>query len=139
MPLRTAAYTALLLSLGILAGCSSLAVTNEDTPASGPDPAYDRLVANRLKSFKNYASYDAFEISDFRWVHSINGWSWLTCVRFQDSGQRRSYALFIKENRIIDGRYAIQADGCDTRAYAPFDQMAGATRPASAGVLEPLY
>jgi hypothetical protein len=137
--LQTAPYAALLLLLGTMAGCSSLAVTNEDTPASGPDRAYNGLVANRLKSFKNYASYDAFEISDFRWVRSINGWSWLTCVRFQERGQRRSYALFIKESRIIDSRYAIQADGCDTRAYSPFDQMVGATRPASAGVLEPLY
>jgi len=138
--LRKAAYAALLLALAVFAGCSGLAVSQEGTPETGPDPAYNGLVATRLKSaFKDHASYDAFEISDFRWLHSVNGWSWLTCVRFQDHGHRRTYALFIKASEIIDSRYAVQADGCDARTYSPFDQMTGATRPANAGVLEPLY
>ena len=70
---------------------------------SGPDPAYNKLVAKHIKdTFKDYASYDAFEISEYRWVHSIKGWSWLTCVRFQDKGRRLTYALFIKQKEIID-------------------------------------
>ena len=31
-----------------------------------------------------------FEISDPRWVHAIQGWNWLGCVRFVDRGHRRS-------------------------------------------------
>ncbi len=138
--LQNAGYAALLLALAVAAGCSSLTVSAEDAPASGPDPTSNALVANRVKSaFKDHASYDAFEISDYRWVHSISGWSWLTCVRFQDRGHRRTYALFIKANEIIDTRYAVQADGCDTLSYAPFDLMTSAARPASAGALQPLY
>ncbi|HKM87389.1 MAG TPA: hypothetical protein VJX48_02175 [Xanthobacteraceae bacterium] len=138
--LQSAAYAALLLALAVAAGCSGLMVSTEDAPASGPEPTYNAMVANRLKSaFKDHASYEAFEISDYRWVHSIIGWSWLTCARFQDHGHRRTYALFIKANQIIDGRYAVQADGCDTGSYSPFDLMTGAARPVSAGVLEPLY
>jgi hypothetical protein len=137
--LQNAAYAALLLALAAAAGCSSLTGSTADAPASGPDPGYNTLVANRLKSsFKDHASYDAFEISDYRWVHSIVGWSWLNCVRFQERGHRRTYAVFIRANDIIDSRYAVQADGCDTASYAPFDLMTGA-RPASAGVLDPLY
>ena len=137
--LQNAASAALLLALAVAAGCSSLSISKEDAPATGPDPAYNTLVANRLKSsFKNHASFDAFEISDYRWVHSVLGWSWLSCVRFQDRGHRRSYAVFIRGNDIIDSRYAIQTDGCDTASYVPFDPMTGA-RPASAGVLNPLY
>jgi hypothetical protein len=138
--MQKAAYAALLLTLAVFAGCSGLAVSKEDMPETSADPAYNELVAKRLKSaFKDYASYDAFEISDFRWVHSVDGWSWLTCVRFQDHGHRRTYALFIKASAIINSRYAVQADGCDTRTYSPFDQTTGATKPASAGRLEPLY
>jgi len=137
--LQNAAYAALLLALAGAAGCSSLAISREDAPATGPDPGYNTLVANRLKSsFKNLASFDAFEISDYRWVRSVMGWSWLSCVHFQDRGHRRSYALFIRGNDIIDSRYAVQADGCDTASYVPFDLMTGA-RPVSAGVLDPLY
>jgi len=136
--LQNAAYAALLLALAA-AGCSSLTGSTADAPASGPDPGYNTLVANRLKSsFKDHASYDAFEISDYRWVHSIVGWSWLSCVRFQERGHRRTYAVFIRANDIIETRYAVQTDGCDTASYAPFDLMTGA-RPASAGVLDPLY
>ena len=138
--LQNAAYAALLLTLAAATGCSSLAISREDAPATGPDPAYDTLVANRVKSsFKDHASYDAFEISDYRWVHSITGWSWLTCVRFQDRGHRRTYALFLRAKDIIETRYAVQTDGCDTASYVPFDLKTGAARPASSGALEPLH
>ncbi len=137
--LQNAACAALLLALAVAAGCSSVTGSDE-TPASAPDPAYNTLVANRVKgSFKDHASYDAYEISDYRWVHSVIGWSWLTCVRFQDHGHRRTYALFIKDNQIVDSRYAVGTDGCDTGSYSPFDLITGAAKPASAGGLEPLY
>jgi len=39
-----------------------------------PTPPYDGMVANRVKSsFKDHASDDAFEISDYRWVHPVGG------------------------------------------------------------------
>ena len=74
-----------LLALSVLPGCSDVASPSEQMPASGPDPGYNNLVANHLKAvFKDRAFYDAFEISAFRWVHSLKGWTWITCVRFQD-------------------------------------------------------
>jgi hypothetical protein len=94
------------------------------------------LVANYLKNtFKNRASYDAFAISAFRWVHSFSGWAWMTCVRFEDNGHPRAYAVFIKDGKVIDGRYAVQTDACNTQTYAVFDAMG----PTRAGVLGPLY
>lgn len=138
--LQKTAGAALVLALAVTAGCSSLTVSTPDTPASGPDPGYDTTVANRIKSsFKDHASYDAFEISAYRWVHSVMGWSWLTCVRFQDHGHRRTYALFLRGNDIIESRYAVQADGCDAISYVPFDLMGGAARPPAPGALDPLY
>ncbi len=138
--LQNAAYAALLLALVAATGCSSLTVSTADVPPSAPDPAYDGMVANRVKSsFKNYASYEAFEKSDYRWVHFVGGWSWLTCVRFQERGHRRTYAVFLREKDIIENRYAVQADGCDTASYVPFDLTTGAAKPPSTGALEPLY
>jgi len=138
--LQNAAYAALLLALAAATDCSSLTVSTADVPPSGPDPAYDGIVANRVKSsFKDYASYEAFEKSDYRWVHSVGGWSWLTCVRFQDRGHRRTYAVFLREKGIIENRYAVQADGCETASYVPFDLTTGAAKPPSTGALEPLY
>jgi hypothetical protein len=126
-PLRHAGWAAVpLLVAAILAGCSELAATNEEAPTSGPDPSYRKAIADRLKSaFKAYASYDSFEISEPRWVHSYRGWTWLTCVRFQDHGHQRTYALFHNANAVVDDRYAVQTDDCDRQAYAPFERMGG--------------
>jgi hypothetical protein len=133
---RQVAGAVLLLMFTLLPGCSDLALPSEDMPASGPDPRYNNLVADYLKNtFKNRASYDAFAISAFRWVHSFNGWAWLTCVRFEDNGHPRAYAVFIKDGKIIDSRYAVQTDACNTQTYAVLGAM-GSTR---AGILGPLY
>ena len=96
----------------------------------------NNLVAKYLKdTFKNLASYDAFAISAFRWVDSFKGWIWMTCVRFEENGHPRTYAAFIKDGKVIDSRYAVQIDACNTQTYAAFDAM-GRT---PAGVLGPLY
>jgi hypothetical protein len=121
-----------------LPGCSDLAQSQEDV-ASAAQPPYPSLVANYLKSsLKDRASFDAFEISAPRWVHSTKGWTWLTCVRFQDHGHLRTFALFLDDRAIIDGRYAVQVDACDAQTYAPFD-LASGTIGRSASELTPLH
>lgn len=137
--LQNATYAALLLPFFLL-GCSALSLPAEDAPASGPDPTFNALVADHIKgSFKDYASYDAFEISEYRWVHSVKGWSWLTCVRFQDKGRQLTYALFIKQKEIVENRYAVATDGCGAQTYSQFDLMGGTKSPGNSGLLAPLY
>ena len=124
-----AAWAALLLA-GTLVRPNSLLATNEVIPESGPDPSYREIVAKHLKStFKDYSPYDAFEISDPRWVHSFKGWNWLICVRFEDHGHRRVYTLFLDGDNIVDARYAVQTDQCGTQAYGLFEQMEGSGLP----------
>ncbi len=104
--------------------------TNEVMPESGPNPSYRDIVANHFKStFKDYSPYDAFEISDPRWVHSFKGWNWLICVRFEDHGHKRVYTLFLDGDNIVDARYAVQTDQCGTQAYGLFEQMEGSGLP----------
>jgi hypothetical protein len=133
---RRAAWAALLLAAaglsGFLVGCSGFAAPTEEVPATGPDLSSREVIASHLKkTFKNYASYDSFEISDPRWVHSMKGWNWLTCIRFQDHGHLRTYAVFLNGDKIVDDRYSVQTDNCDTQTYFPFERMQGG--------LEPLY
>jgi hypothetical protein len=100
--------------------------TNEGVPELAPDPSYRDVIAKHLKTtFKNYSSYEAFEISNPRWVHSFQGWTWLVCVRFQAQGHKRTYALFVSGSNIVDARYAVNTDECGTQAYALFEQMGG--------------
>ena len=108
-------------------------------PATGADPSYTRI-ANDLKNrMKDIAAYDSFEISDPRWVHSINGWIGLVCVRFQDRGHRRTYAFFFTDEQIVDSRYAVQTDACDAQTYSPFDLTTGARRATAISDQDPLY
>jgi hypothetical protein len=124
--------------MGMLEGCGGLAATNEEVPASGPDPSFRERVATHLRrTFKNSSTYDSFEISDPRWVHSIKGWNWLTCVRFQDRGHLRTYAVFLNGDKIVDDRFAVQTDSCDTQTYSPFERMGGSG--GGGGALEPLH
>jgi hypothetical protein len=138
MLMQNAARAALLLPL-VLLGCSAIVLPREDAPVSGPDPSSYTKIAKRLEhSLKDSDKYDSFEISEFRWVHSIEGWTWLTCVRFRDRGHLRTYAVFIRE-QIVNSRFAVETDGCGTQNYTPFTQMPNAARPVNAGELEPLY
>jgi len=137
LPLKIAA-SALAIPL-MLSGCSSLAFAPEDAPAAGPDPSYNTLIAKHLRKFEDINSFSGFEISDFRWIHSVKGWSWLTCIRFQDRGRIRTYALFIKDDDVVLGRFAVETDACAVQTYVPFAPMPDVRRPGTAGELEPLY
>jgi len=108
-------------------------------PATGTDPSYTRIASDLKNRMKDIAAYDSFEISDPRWVHSINGWTRLVCVRFQDRGHRRTYAFFLADEQIVDSRYAVQTDACDAQTYSPFDLTTGARRSTAISDQGPLY
>lgn len=110
----------------------------EEMPAGGPGESFNTVVADHIKTFHDYATYDSFEISDLRWVHTVKGWNWLTCVRFQDKGHPRTYALFIKDGKVVEGRFAVEIDACGLRNYSPFPLLGGAQKPA-ASTLEPVH
>jgi hypothetical protein len=139
--LRQAIFAAPLLALTLLPACSNIALLpQEDAPATGAEPAYAKLVADHIgATFKNRAGHAAYEISGPRWVHALRGWNWLVCVRFQDRGGPRTYAVFIKEGAVVDSRYAVQTDACDLQGYAPFDMMNSTMGPTSVGAQEPIY
>ena len=103
-------------------------------PAPGCDIAFSRIIGEYLKTtFKGIATYENFEISDARWVHAVKGWSWLNCIRFQDRGHVRTYAVFIQTDKVVDNRYAVTADRCGEQTYTPFDEI------PTGGELDPIH
>jgi hypothetical protein len=115
---------------GSLAGCSGIAAPDEQAPPLAPDPAFREVIATHLKTvLKNYSAYQPFEISDPRWVHTVKGWNWLTCIRFQDHGRARIYAVFLGDNKVVDSHYAVLTDNCDAQTYYPFGRMYGGLDP----------
>ena len=131
--------TALVASLVVLPGCSELAQPSE-AAAPPAQPPYVSLAAKYLLSaLKDRASYAGFEISGLRWVNSMKGWAWLACVHFQDRGHLRSYAIFIQDNAVVDARYAVETDRCETQTYTQFDLVTGELGRPTAPVQPPLY
>jgi hypothetical protein len=137
---RAALRIALLAALVVATGCSNLALPADQMTAPDSPPAYVSLAANyMMRTLKDRASYDAFEISNVRWVDSLEGWTWLACVRFRDRGHMRTYVLFIKGNAVVDGRYAVQIDACDAQTYTQFDLASGVIGQPTTVQLEPLH
>jgi hypothetical protein len=132
-------WSALLaLMLLLVSGCAQLAQPSEAPPSTEPPYA---LVASRYLAsvMTDRSAFEDFEISGLRWVHSLKGWSWLACVHFTDHGHVRSYALFIQNDAVIDGRYAVETDACSSQTYTPFDMEKGTLGRPTAPRQPPIY
>jgi hypothetical protein len=111
-------------------------------PSEAPpsvQPPYGSLASQYLASVMAVTSYEDFESSGPRWVHSFKGWSWFACVHFTDHGHVRTYVIFIQNNAVVDGRYAVQTDACGSQTYTPFDVVTGTVGRPTAPRLPPLY
>lgn len=127
---RAAPVTAAML----LAACSDVPLSQTAAPAAAPAD-YGVLIANTLRGFSGYPGYSNFEISPPRWMHAATGWNWLTCVRYAERGQRRTYAFFMDDGAVVNSRYGVLTDQCGAQQYWPFDPATGAvTAPAPAPV-----
>ena len=130
LPATAARALSALMLLGSSA-CTQIAQPSEAAPAE--QPAYAAIAAKYLAAnMADRASFENFEISGLRWVHALKGWSWLACVHFVDHGHRRTYALFMQNDAVVDARYAVQSDSCGSQSYTPFDIVTGVLgRPTS--------
>ena len=68
----------------------------------------------------------------------LSGTVWLTISTRARAENPRTYAVFIKDGKVIDGRYAVQIDACNTQTYNAFDPR-GPMKAMKPGVLGPLY
>jgi hypothetical protein len=135
----TAQRAALFAILAAMSGCSPIALPDNDQ-SPGPQPPYVSRAAKFLQgTLKDTSIYDGYEISGLRWVNTVKGWSWVACVRFDDHGHKRTYAIFLQDNIISDAHYAVETDGCDGQSYTQFDLISGALGRPTAPVQQPLY
>jgi len=136
-----AARRALLASmLAAAAGCAELARPSEAATPPAEQPPYAALAAKYISStMRDRPAFEGFEISGLRWVHSLKGWSWLACVHFLDHGHLRTYALFMQNDVVVEGRYAVQSDSCAAQSYTPFDIVTGVLGRPTAPELRALY
>ena len=108
-----------------LGGCSAGEIIQNWTPDPAPDlsqPNHRRIVSDNIKTvFPGQASFGVLEISGVRQVDHLSGPAWVTCLKLDANGGPQHYAIFIKNNKIIDSRLGILIDRCHKEAYTPFD------------------
>jgi hypothetical protein len=114
---------ALLAACALLVQCSAVPV--ESAAAPPPPSNYGVLASNTVKGFQPFTTYSDFEIAAPRWVHAETGWNWLVCLRYEDRGHRRYYAVFIQGDSVVNSRSDILTDRCGAQQYVPFDLMTG--------------
>jgi hypothetical protein len=51
----------------------------------------------------------------------------------------RSYALFLQDNSVVDGRFAVKTDTCEAQTYTQFDVVTGVLGRPTAPVQPALY
>ncbi len=130
---------AAVLSAAVL-GIANCSVMPPDDSAQPAMPAnYGALVSTALKPYKAFAGYSNFEISGLRWLHVETGWNWLVCLRYDDSGRRRTFSVFIKNGAVVNARYDVLTDRCGDQQYVPFNPATGAIGAYSQPLVEHLY
>ncbi len=122
----------LLMAL-ILGACSVSGLLPDWTSAdvAGPEPAYRFIIANRLKDVVgDPASAGTLAISSVRRIDSLQGASWVTCIRQQKFPlPPRYYAVFIQRQQLVDSRLSVLIDQCELQSFATFDWAADANNP----------
>lgn len=111
----------------LLAQCSAVPADSVAAPALPPD--YGLLAAKTVKGLASSTRY-GFEISPPRWVHGDSGWNWLVCLRYQDRGRARYYAIFFQDENVTESRYDVLTDRCGAQQYVPFDPATGTVDPS---------
>jgi hypothetical protein len=127
---------ALLAACALLEQCSAVPV---ESAAAPPPPSNYGMLANAVKGFKSFASYSDFEISAPRWVHAETGWNWLVCLRYEDHGQRRYYAVFFQGDSVVNSRYDVITDRCRAQQYVPIDLTTGTIKSPPPVPQQPIH
>jgi hypothetical protein len=121
----------LLFALTVLTGCSDITSAVDASAVTEGTANYRPLILAKFKEgFKDFATFTSFEMSDPRFVHSMIGPVWLTCVRFETQKQRRYYVFSIQNNQIVGSRYEVQTDECGKQSYMPVDLAAAPEKAA---------
>jgi hypothetical protein len=124
---------AILLVAACLAGCAPLWDYSPRSPIEDEADylrtraSYKDLASARLKQLTYSGGLQAPVISPLRKSHSVAFADWMACVQGEGEGQRRMFAVFYRDRKIVDLRHAVVIDGCEAE---PFERLDPGLRPA---------
>jgi uncharacterized protein YceK len=117
----------LLLTAGLLAGCSSV-VSDVSVHQVSPEvqvqinalpEKYRQMAADTLPGVLKGVSLVGAEISELsRSIGSQSGDS-IACVKTNTSGKTEYFAVFYMDGKYLDTRHAVMTDNCELGVYGP--------------------
>jgi hypothetical protein len=121
--MRAAIVTVAVLTAFSVSGCASLWDYSPRTPAQDDADyqstrlSYKQLASARVKELKYSGGLAAPTISPLRKSHTVAFADWMACVRGEEAGLRRTFAVFYRERKIVDFRHAVVIDNCEAEPY----------------------
>jgi hypothetical protein len=104
-------------------GCAGLDVKESASPArAAAVPPDEKALAELVNTaFKTTKLTGAPEVSPVRATHDAQLGDWAFCIKSSDPEQSPSYAVLIKDNKILEIRSFVILDGCDKETYRPVE------------------
>jgi hypothetical protein len=115
------AIAPLLTACGLSSPSIEGALDNALTASSQAPPPHRKLVARALKGFKEQEDLIDLEISEPRWAERLGGPAWLVCVKFNPNANSYFYTFYIRNDAVIETRFAVGTDRCGRQTFTPFD------------------
>ena len=124
-------------------GCASLwdysprTQAQDDADYQRTHSSYKQLASGRVKQLKYSGGLVAPTISPLRKSHTVAFADWMACVRGEEEGNRRTFAVFYRDRAIADFRHAVVIDGCEAEPYERLEPDAGGPAPAKQAGVKP--
>jgi len=124
-------------------GCASLwdysprTQAQDDADYQRTHSSYKQLASGRVKQLKYSGGLVAPTISPLRKSHTVAFADWMACVRGEEEGNRRTFAVFYRDRAIADFRHAVVIDGCEAEPYERLEPDAGGSAPAKQVSVKP--
>ena len=99
----------------LLAGCSLGEIGSRSAPAvnSSQMPEFGPLAATVQGIFKSLKLPGAPKVSHVRKAHLLAPADWILCLKSDVETDRHIYALFVRDNKIVDYRLVVVLDQCE--------------------------
>jgi len=119
-----------------VSGCASLwdysprTQAEDDADYQRTYSSYKRLASAHVKQLKYSGGLTAPTISPLRKSHAVAFADWMACVQGEETGVRRTFAVFYREGKIADFRHAVVIDRCEAEHYERLESDVASSAPA---------
>src|SRR5262245_59541161 len=110
---------AVLLLVLVVAGCTLGDYGPLHPPLPSNPPDLDRVSKAAIGIFTKLKLPGSPEMSRLRPAHVSSPADWMFCLRSDADDIPRNYALFVRNNDIVDYRLAVQIDACAAEQFDP--------------------